>query len=78
MFSISTATDIWFPHNHKGHRTGREPIDNRAVSAHNAPRLNAFLTEVRAVCQSLGGTWKWTRTPPGVYEVDDEGLVQTG
>ncbi len=76
--SISTATDIWFPHNNPAHRVNHGPIDNRAVSARNAPRLNAFLTEVRAACQALGGTWKWTRTPPGIWEVDDEGLVRTG
>ncbi|BCY12317.1 hypothetical protein L3i22_074050 [Actinoplanes sp. L3-i22] len=74
--SISTATDIWFPHNYKGHRTGPQPIDNRIVSAWNAPRLNAFLTEVHTACQALGGTWEWTRTPPGFYEVDHQGLVQ--
>ena len=73
--SIATTTDIWFPHNDPWDRAHDGPIDNRAVSARNAPRLNAFLTEVRAACSALGGTWQWTRTPSGVWEVDEEGLI---
>ncbi|GLW27973.1 hypothetical protein [Actinoplanes regularis] len=74
--SLATATDIWFPHNHPAHRVHDGPIDNRVVSARNAPRLNAFLTEVRTACQALGGDWRWTSTPAGVWEVDDEGLIR--
>ncbi len=74
--TIATATDIWFPHNDPWDRTGREPIDNRAVSARNAPRLNAFLTEFRAACAVLGGTWEWTRnSSAGIWEVDEDGLI---
>lgn len=75
--SVATATDIWFPHNDPGHRVHDGPIDNRAVSARNAPRLNAFLTELRAACRALGGDWHWTRnSSPGLWEVDEEGLVR--
>ncbi len=74
---IATATDIWFPHNDPWDRDPSGPIDNRAVSAHNAPRLNAFLTEVRAACEAMGGTWEWTRTSSaGVWEVNEEGLIE--
>ena len=49
---------------------------NNLAETWNAPRLNAFLTEVRTACQTLGGTWKWTRNPPGAWEVDDQGLIK--
>jgi hypothetical protein len=62
-------------------RTGireSEPVDNRVLSRLNAPRLNAFLGEVRDACRAPGGDWSWSRNQPGVWEVDDEGLVRAG
>ena len=55
--SLGTATDIWFP------RTGPDLLDNHVLAGRNAPRLNAFLSDLRAACAAVGGTWRWSRTP---------------
>jgi len=74
---FGVATDIWFGWNDPWHRASDDPIDNRALAALNAPRLNAFLAEVSTACQSLGGAWTWEMKgkPAGIREVDSGGYV---
>jgi hypothetical protein len=74
---FGVATDIWFGWNDPWHRASGDPIDNRALAALNAPRLNAFLAEVSTACQSLGGAWTWEMKgkPAGIREVDSGGYV---
>ena len=59
--SLATATDIWFP------RTGGGHFDNSLLAARNAPRLNAFLTDLRNACAAAGGNWRWLA--PENYEM---------
>jgi hypothetical protein len=75
--SIGVATDLWFAWNWPGHRIGPERLDNRALAALNAPRLNGFLADVRAACRTAGGTWAWDTAsqPPGIRGVDANGFV---
>ena len=54
--SLGTATDIWFP------RAGVDRLDNHVLASRNTPRLNAFLTELRAASAAIGGTWRWSPT----------------
>jgi hypothetical protein len=69
--------DIWLPwtsaFSHGYHL--REPLDNRVLAGHNAPRLNAFLSRVRQAVLDLGGTWM--PIPHGRYatQIDEFGVV---
>ena len=71
------ATDIWLSWVRPRAPGQTDLVDNRALAALNAPRLNAFLTEVRDAALSLGGRWTWpesaNRRRP--HRFDDQGLV---
>ncbi len=75
--SFGVATDLWFAWNEPWHRTGPERIDNRALASLNAPRLNAFLADVRAACLTIGGTWTWDTASElsGIRQVNKDGFV---
>jgi hypothetical protein len=68
---FALATDIWFPQV-LGVLDGDAPPppappqrDNRALAACHTPRLNAFLADVRAAAERLGGTWRLVE-PEGI------------
>ncbi|MFC7548941.1 hypothetical protein [Plantactinospora sp. GCM10030261] len=76
VVTVGLSTDIWLPWNPPGHRLGSTPLDNRRLAACNAPRLNAFLAEIRHSAIELGGTWAWSDnfvTPP--WTADERGIV---
>jgi hypothetical protein len=57
---FSLRTDIWFPMviGFLADTTDVTPThDNRPLAERHTPRLNAFLTEVRAATLDLGGRW---------------------
>jgi hypothetical protein len=79
VFQVESATDIWFPWNRQEHRWTGQPwqaIDNRDLARLNGPRLNAYLHDVRAASEAIGGSWqprKWyDRDHP---QIDGDGFV---
>jgi hypothetical protein len=78
-FTITTCTDIWFPWNSRGRRADPvqyQPIDNRELSHLNGRRMNAFLKDVHAATQAVGGTFDPPRWgDPEHPQVDDGGII---
>ena len=75
--TISTSTDIWFARNQYPDWPNREPVDNRVLSSRNAPRLNAFLADVRAAGEPYGASWTFTgQDTRGIRATDDEGYIK--
>lgn len=78
--SISSCSDIWLPWCSARYEDDAEPedlADNRELAARHTPRLNAFLTRVRAAALDLGGTWELDRDVTYrslLFELDDDGV----
>lgn len=78
LLSVHLQCTIWFPWSYERFPSdgGSGLIDNTALARHNAPRLNAFLADVRSATEDLGGTWKFGGAIRlEQFQLDDNGVV---
>jgi hypothetical protein len=77
LLTISLPTSLWFPRVYDP-RDDEWPWWGNAAAERNAPRLNRFLTDVRAAGEAIGGTWRVADPedvdPRYAEQVDEAGI----
>lgn len=80
LVRLAVRSDIWFPAV-DGLLVGGEDdrrVDNSALAARHTPRLNAFLAQVHAATEAVGGRWEVDDEISGPGPVSEDGIVLDG